>query len=526
MGRRNVYRYLLVICMFVASTLVISPSDTQASTLEKWLIMPGPVVASHEATESECSNCHDPLSDQPQHELCVACHTEVGLDVDEKTGFHGRLQASERLLCSSCHTDHEGREMSIVDLNENTFNHELTDFSLRGAHTEVGCSDCHASGEAHREAATSCIGCHRNDDPHDGQLGEACDSCHNEVGWNDAVFDHSTTAFPLTGGHSALDCAGCHLSEDFAEVGKTCVACHGDNDPHRGRNGDQCADCHNSTDWDSVSFDHLRVSGFALNGGHNNLSCTDCHQAADYLDLAGSDCNSCHQKDDIHEGRNGPDCAACHSVSNWRAVNFNHATQTSFALPAGHEDITCEGCHIDNVHDALPTDCNGCHSNDDPHEGQLGNECDSCHVASDWTAQLWFDHDILSFPLIGAHADVACDQCHTTPAFRDTEDYCVACHGDDDPHRGGLGNQCDTCHTPVDWQAWQFDHDVQTDFPLMGGHLGLECKDCHAPSSNHEAAVPDDCNSCHRRDDPHRGRFGNNCDSCHNSTSFSQIEGM
>ena len=32
---------------------------------------------------------------------------------------------------------------------------------------------------------------------------------------------------------------------------------------------------------------------------------------------------------------------------------------------------------------------------------------------------------------------------------------------------------CDACHNPVGWQAWTFDHDVQTDFPLTGGHADV-----------------------------------------------------
>ncbi len=526
MEKRGVYPCLLVVCIFFTLAVVVKLDTARASTLEKWLMMPGPVVSSHADLEDDCSNCHEPLSDRQQAELCAACHTEVGRDIDEKTGLHGRLPASQQAECSSCHTDHEGRDMSIVELNEATFDHELTDFILRGGHVTAACTDCHNVGEAHRQAETACIGCHRLDDLHHGQLGETCDSCHNSTVWSDADFDHDTTNFLLTGAHVLATCSACHRNTDFSDVGGTCAACHQMDDVHKGRNGSQCAECHSTASWSMVTLDHLAISGFPLTGGHRGLGCQDCHRAGDFRDLGGSDCNACHRADDVHKGRNGPDCGSCHHVSNWSALKFDHATQTNFPLPSGHGELACSSCHTGGLHDALPRECAACHSDDGVHKGQLGTRCENCHVATDWTAQLWFDHDITSFPLLGAHADVSCNQCHTSAEFHDAGDTCVACHVDDDTHRGGLGNRCDSCHNPADWQAWQFNHDAQTKFALTGAHAGLACVICHSGSVKHRASTPGDCNSCHRRNDPHLGRFGNNCDSCHTTSSFSQIEGM
>ncbi len=488
--------------------------------------MPGPVVADHADLEEDCENCHDPLSDRPQGELCIACHTEIGVDVNYDAGFHGRLPTSQRMQCSSCHTDHEGRDQVIAKFDEATFDHALTDFFLFGAHLDVACVDCHVPGELHRSANTTCIGCHRADDPHKGQLGDDCKSCHNATSWIDAKFDHKGTRFPLTGAHVLVDCSGCHRSDDFSDVGQTCVACHRSDDVHEGRNGTQCAQCHSTTNWTNFTFDHLAMTGFALDGGHSGLSCQECHRAKDFRDLGGSECNSCHLQDDVHKGKNGKDCESCHGISNWSSVRFNHVMKTGFSLPVGHEKLACESCHADNIHDAVPRLCGACHIDDDAHKGQLGQQCESCHVATSWTAQLWFDHDLTNFPLIGEHAGIACDRCHDSAAFHDTRAYCVACHGGDDPHRGALGNQCDTCHNPANWQAWRFDHDAQSDFPLSGAHVGLACEACHSKPVRQSANIPDDCNSCHRRDDPHSGRFGNNCDSCHTTSSFSQIGGL
>ena len=526
MEERNVCRELVVVSMLCVLSASAGTQFAKADTIQKWLIMPGPVVAGHADTEADCDSCHAPLSDVRQGELCIACHTEVGADVTGEAGFHGRLPASERFECAGCHTEHEGRDARIVLLDEATFDHTMTDFALRGAHAEVSCEACHAAGEPHRDADTTCVGCHREQDPHRGRLGDACESCHTESDWSETTFDHAVTGFLLTGAHAGTSCAACHRSDDLADVGRTCVACHRQDDVHEGRNGTDCGSCHRTSGWNAVTFDHHAMTGFALAGGHDGLGCGDCHRARDFRDLGGAQCSSCHLDDDVHEGGNGTDCTSCHTVADWATIEFDHGRKTGFELPPGHTDLACSSCHTADIREALPRDCGGCHAADDPHEGQLGDQCDGCHVASGWTTTLWFDHGITSFPLLGAHADVGCDGCHDSAAFHDTQDYCVACHGADDAHRGALGNQCDDCHNPVDWRAWQFDHDEQTAFALMGAHRGLECAACHAASRRQDASVSKNCSSCHRRDDPHRGRFGTNCGGCHNTSTFSQLEGM
>ena len=142
----------------------------------------------------------------------------------------------------------------------------------------------------------------------------------------------------------------------------------------------------------------------------------------------------------------------------------------------------------------------------------------------------------MSFPLLGAHAEVACDDCHQSAAFHDAGTDCAACHTSDDPHRGAFGKQCDACHNPSTWQSWQFDHDTQTSFALSGAHATVACDDCHAAPSNNRSSKDlfgkegstssAECITCHRREDEHSGRFGKNCGSCHNTSSFSQIEGL
>jgi len=524
MEHRHASRFPSAICVLVA--LSLQPAiDPAMADIQKWLIMPGPVVNSHADIESDCSSCHSPIAKKPQGELCLNCHTATRDDIANDAGFHGRLPAAQQPACANCHTEHEGREMDITGLDAGTFDHTRTDFPLMGAHANVRCDGCHAAGVAHREAPSACIACHRQEDVHDGNLGTDCAGCHTTRNWSATAFDHGDTGFPLSGAHSAVACSTCHEGSQFAAAGQTCIACHRSDDLHRGQNGPQCADCHGVSSWRGVAFDHEAVSGFALTGGHKSLGCQACHRGGNTSPADGRTCAACHERDDPHAGRFGTTCESCHSVNDWRSVRFDHAKKTTFTLPPGHDKLPCNTCHTGNLADALPRDCGTCHADEDPHGKQLGNVCESCHMPTSWTAELWFDHDITSFPLLGAHAALSCDQCHVTAAFHDAGSTCVACHAGGDPHNGGLGQQCENCHNPSAWRASRFDHD-RTDFPLTGAHTALSCNACHLDDTKPTHTAGSNCVSCHRRDDPHLGRFGDDCSNCHTTSTFSRIEGM
>ena len=55
----------------------------------------------------------------------------------------------------------------------------------------------------------NCSDCHRQD-PHRGQFGKDCQSCHVVDGFEKVSFNHDHTRFPLTGKHAAVSCQKCH----------------------------------------------------------------------------------------------------------------------------------------------------------------------------------------------------------------------------------------------------------------------------------------------------------------------------
>ncbi|MGD8339986.1 MAG: cytochrome c3 family protein [Gammaproteobacteria bacterium] len=494
------------------------------------LVMPGPLISGHAEYEDDCDLCHARFSRQSQRTLCLDCHTEIATDLQALEGFHGLSPEAGDEDCVACHTDHEGRDADVLGLVEDAFNHDLTRFPLRDSHLEPVCSDCHLEGSTFHAAETECVSCHLEDDQHMGNLGEACSDCHSETDWADAVYDHELgSGYALTGAHSPLACASCHIEETYVDTPTTCVGCHFDDDTHTGTNGTECQDCHTTINWEETTFDHFAAAEFALVDGHAGLACESCHQGNKFEVATPTQCVGCHLADDVHEGINGEECQDCHRESDWLDVRFDHAIDADFPLNAAHADLDCASCHLEAVAVSLPaTTCIGCHESDDPHEMQLGDECDRCHAERTWTEDILFDHDLTAFPLLGVHGRTECEDCHQSHAFLDAPEECVDCHLEDDVHAARFGEECAFCHVPVDWLSWRFDHDAETDFPLDGAHDGLDCHGCHREAVNvlAEIDLSTSCASCHRADDVHRGEFGNQCDECHRTTSFADLKSL
>ena len=510
-----------VSALTVLVLVVFASTSVYATGLER-LLMPGRVIEGHAEVEKDCVVCHDASSDQASASLCMSCHEDVSADRETRSGFHGRFPAAQEKECVVCHTDHEGRDADIVAIDAGLFDHRWTDFPLTGAHGRASCGSCHASAEKFREAATGCVGCHQQDDVHDGGLGETCDSCHASANWKDSTFEHGTTGYVLSGGHARAACGDCHRGNNYASTPRNCAACHAIDDVHSGSNGNDCQDCHSTATWRGIGFDHA-TTGFALIDGHDGLQCNDCHSREGYKDRFDGGCVDCHAMDDDHQGRNGKECDSCHQITAWTDTLFDHA-DTGFALVQAHVGLNCTACHKDAAMDVVSEACGDCHAVDDSHGAQLGEQCGQCHSQTTWRAGLRFDHDLTSFPLNGLHATVACGECHASNLFHDAATECSGCHQDDDPHKGALGENCGQCHNSNAWTTTTFDHDAHTSFPLRDAHANLGCADCHRDASARAADVPSTCGGCHATDDVHQGQFGAQCSQCHSESSFEDVE--
>lgn len=422
-----------------------------------------------------------------------------------------------------------------------TFERLVMPGPLSKAHADLesDCAKCHAPFKR-AEQSTLCLGCHDHEavqadiraklgfhGKSPSAVGAECKICHTEhrgrdadiVGLERNTFPHDSTDYPLLDAHTRIDCESCHeAGKKFRDAPSNCIDCHAKADPHDRKLGEDCGSCHNEKRWREARFDHAKTK-FQLEGKHQDVACALCHAGERYLGIP-TDCASCHRVDDVHRGRFGKKCESCHTSSQWKTQDFDHARKTKFPLTGKHSSVSCDGCHPGGlVEQKLAMDCLSCHRSDDVHDGRNGSECESCHTTSAWKPAT-FDHDRKTeFPLRGAHRDVSCEACHTRSVHEQKlGSSCESCHAADDVHETQLGRDCGRCHGEAAWkQKVRFDHDLAR-FPLLGLHAVVACEACHATSAYRDTKRT--CLGCHEHADTHEGRLGPECALCHTPNAW------
>jgi len=509
----------LLLLFLLGVTLALPRSAESEPPRAEQLLMPGPLAEGHAELEADCKNCHSPYDRSAQRKLCLECHEDTAADLAKGTGMHAR-NGADKFDCARCHADHRGRDASLSVLDVLTFDHSQTEFLLDGKHRAATCGGCHTAGARYRDAPSDCVECHEQDEPHKGSLGEDCAKCHDPRGWVRTDFDHDETKFPLVGQHRKAACAACHTNKEYAGTPKDCASCHKVDDAHGGRLGPDCKSCHRPAGWERITFDHDRDTEFDLEGAHQSTRCEACHATDPYETQTESECAACHTQDDAHKGRFAANCGQCHTTQDWKKQKFDHDS-TSFPLLGLHQNLYCTSCHTGVIGtEKLESRCESCHLASDPHAGQLGKDCGGCHSPLGWKRDVSFDHGLTSFPLLGLHEVVGCEECHTTSAFQDVKKQCVDCHRPSDVHEKKLGPDCKSCHNPNGWKFWRFDHQARTGFSLEGGHAGVTCTLCHSVPTDTSPKRSAECVTCHAADDIHSGSYGRNCERCHNPSDW------
>ena len=403
---------------------------------------------------------------------------------------------------------------------------------------EQDCANCH---KVLQKAAQSslCIGCHKDVagdlEKKSGFHGKnvmvsksECYMCHSEhkgrdqqlIQFEQSIFDHSETNYPLVGGHRDVECASCHKpGKKHREAPRTCIDCHGEKQPHKDNLGKECQTCHSVESWKKVAvYDHEKTR-FPLRGAHAKQQCISCHAGEIYKDLSGA-CNDCHAIQDIHGRKFGVKCDDCHSEQNWKETKFDHGKKTRFALEGAHSKAQCADCHGGNVSTKISMECYSCHKEQDVHKTRLGQSCGDCHNAVAWLNNVRFDHGLTTYPLIGQHVTTVCEACHEDKTFKGTPTACNTCHAKDDKHEGRFTQNCTNCHSPLGWKRIAFDHGRDAHYPLEGGHASVGCYGCHQAKNVTSARLATDCYSCHKANDVHHGAFGTDCARCHSVQTF------
>lgn len=321
-----------------------------------------------------CRDCHKDPSFKGSRMECIACHRK-----DDK--HKGRYTAK----CERCHNEKDWKNVA--------FDHDReTGYPLKHKHARTACDKCH-TGDLFSEKdkpKKSCFACHKKDDKdkgHKGKFGEKCEACHSEKDWKLSLFDHNRdTKYALKGKHGPLKCDKCHSDGLYEKKLKTaCFDCHEKDDKEKGHKnqlGKKCDKCHTERGWKDALYDH-GLSRFPLLGNHAKAKCDKCHKSAAFKDTK-SDCYSCHEKDDKHKLKLGPECELCHNPRNWKTWDFDHDKRTQFKLDGEHKGKQCEACHRDRMPQkvSLAGTCVSCHDEEDVHDGGFGKQCERCHVTT------------------------------------------------------------------------------------------------------------------------------------------------
>jgi len=358
-----------------------------------------------------CADCHTEKLTVFDVAVCADCHRQA--DAAYMQGHVADFGAA----CLSCH---DGADR----YSKRHFDHNRLPFPLTGKHADAACAGCHADARTAADlqaAPQACVGCHQADDAHKGQFGTDCAACHQTAGWKPATFDHSKSAFPLTGKHVAAKCESCHVNQVFRGTPQTCIGCHQADDAHKGQFGTDCAACHQTAGWKPATFDHSQ-SAFPLTGKHVAAQCESCHVNQVFRGTAKT-CVGCHQQDDTHKGEFGTDCAACHKTEGWKPAAFDHS-KSAFPLTGKHVAAKCESCHAGQVFKGTANTCVGCHQDPAYHLGTFGTACADCHTADAWwSAKYGRPH---TFPLDHGESGISsCKTCHPDQLKAYT---CYGCH--------------------------------------------------------------------------------------------------
>jgi len=526
---------------------------------------------------------------------CVQCHvkpvfTNVGKNcADCHADIHRRQMGSD---CAQCHTV-KGWDIAVQQVKDHQ-----NRFPLFGAHSAVPCEECHKQAATGQflGLSTQCDSCHLKDwqnttNPPHASAGPAfasanCQGCHNFDSWLNAKFDHSTTGFPLTAGHANVPCTQCHINNNYnlqiqpTDCGNS--QCHlttwqQTNNPSHSSAGTafaaaNCSQCHNTTSWTSVIFDHS-ATGFPLTNGHANVPCATCHVNNNY-NLSSGACQNCHmtqynQTNNPTHSTAGPvfaaaNCATCHNTINWTTATFDHSA-TGFPLTNGHANVPCASCHVNNNYNLTSGACQNCHltdynqTNNPPHSTSGAQfqpqNCSTCHDTIAWTDISSFNHASTGFALVGTHMSptpTACAACHVNNNYNLTSTDCLSCHqsawnstqtlGGNVPNHVAANfpttaSACSTCHTITVWANGVFDHST-TGFPLQNSHQFAPagkvtaCTDCHIGGNYTLNIQPTDCGNsqCHLTiwqgtNNPTHSTAGApfaaaNCSTCHNTISW------
>jgi hypothetical protein len=435
---------------------------------------------------------------------CQSCHNGdpdyVALGAPGKTSNH--IPASG--VCSDCHD-------STATFTSTTF------LATQHANFTSGCEGCHTTHFFPTNPLLVKTASHV-------PTGQDCDTCHTVAGFKPTtMLAHEG----ITG-----NCVSCHDGSftGLGARGKTPTP------PHPATTQD-CAFCHNTTDFGDAYVDHTDPAVLAarcdschdgvtatgksakVNPSHvpTTQDCRVCHVAGGTFAPAifnhtgiVNNCASCHNGIDATgtDAKTNPghipitqDCSVCHTPTSFANANFEHQGIVNNCVSC-HDGNTAIG--KGNFHVPTNGDCVNCHQTTGfkpasfSHAGIVDN-CSSCHGAG------------FATPKKSGHVPTNqdCGVCHNTNGFKPaTFDHtgitsnCASCHdgntatgkADAVPTHIATSLDCSSCHTTATFAGGSWTHDASS--------IG-NCDTCHSPGGgatfkpgNH-LSTTEQCDVCH-----------------------------
>ena len=202
------------------------------------------------------------------------------------------------------------------------------------------------------------------------------------------------------------------------------------------------------------------------------------------------------------------ECGRCHIP--WQGLSAG-------LCQSCHEDVADQRLSGAGLHGRLPDSgrCSQCHREHQGREAKVTQ-----YDLSKFNHVLLTDFSLITHTEDFEGGSVACGDCHRDSRYERWQVTCLDCHRQSnssfiDDHAILYGDECAACHDGQEITS-AFDH--QLIFTLDGGHVDIECSDCHRQPILF--GTPDECYECHAEPDLHFGQFGLDCARCHSSSAW------
>ena len=207
---------LVLIAVAVLGGVLHQRGVMQAATWRQQA-RPGPLSAAHASLQNNCAACHTSVKGVEAFN-CAVCHANnETLLQRQPTAFHAHIQS-----CSQCHIEHQGANRRPTKMDHLA----LARFGLRELNKDAADSE-------RRQVRGQLLGWIKQH-----RAGEGPDAGHKNITPEEMI----------------LDCASCHSNQDR----------------HKKLFGQDCAQCHATTQWTITEFQHPSP---------RSTNCAQCHQA-------------------------------------------------------------------------------------------------------------------------------------------------------------------------------------------------------------------------------------------------------